>query len=104
MRSYDTLSQALTDLQDRGFTYDFNLLENCLECKARQSLYDPEQFNVVETYRFEGMTDPEDNAVLFAIETEDGVKGTLMDAYGTYAESISPELLSKLHITHSEES
>lgn len=102
MHAYDTLAEALTDLQTRGFAYDFNLLENCLECKSKQSLYNPEQFNVLETYRFEGMTNPEDNSVLYAIETEDGVRGTLVDAYGTYAEAISPELAAKLHIIHSE--
>ncbi|MFN7115439.1 MAG: phosphoribosylpyrophosphate synthetase [Saprospiraceae bacterium] len=103
MHSYNTLSQALNDLQARGFEYDFNLLENCLECKAKQSMYNPEQFNVLEVYRFEGMTDPDDNSVVYAIETADGLRGTLVDAYGVYATSVTPELAAKLHILHSEE-
>lgn len=103
MHAYDTLSQALNDLQHRGFDHDFNLLENCIECKTKQSLYDPEQFNVLEVYRFEGMTNPDDNSVLYAIETEDGVRGTLVDAYGVYADSISPNLIAKLNILHSDQ-
>lgn len=103
MYTYDTLSQALNDLQNRGFSYDFNLLENCIECKAKQSLYNPAQFNVVEVYRFEGMTNPDDSSVLYAIETEDGLKGTLIDAYGAYAESLTPELVAKLNIIHSDQ-
>jgi hypothetical protein len=103
MYSYDTLSQALNDLQNRGFSYDFNLQENSLECKARQSLYNPNQFKVVEVYRFEGMSNPDDNSVLYAIETEDGLRGTLVDAYGVYADSVSPELVAKLNIIHSDE-
>lgn len=98
MHTYDTVSEALNDLQARGFTYDFNLLENCIECKAKQSLYNPQQFNVVEVYRFEGMTNPDDSAVVYAITTEDGLKGTLTDAYGAYADSLSPELIAKLNI------
>ncbi|MBK7870017.1 MAG: phosphoribosylpyrophosphate synthetase [Saprospiraceae bacterium] len=96
MYSYDTLSQALNDLQKRGFTEDFNLLENCLSCKG--NAYHPAQFNVLEVYRFEGMTNPDDSSVLYAIETEDGLKGTLVDAYGVYADSLSPEILEKLNI------
>ncbi len=103
MHAYDTLSQALNDLQNRGFHHDFNLLENCIECKSKQNLYDPVQFNVLEVYRFEGMTNPGDNSVLYAIETEDGVKGTLVDAYGVYADSISPNLIAKLNILHSDQ-
>ncbi len=96
MYAYDTLSQALADLQQRGYTEDFNLLEDGVECKAQQSTFTPECFNVVEVYRFEGMTDPDDNAVLYAIETDTGLRGTLVDAYGTYAEALSPEMLAKL--------
>jgi hypothetical protein len=103
MHTYDTLSQALNDLQARGFTYDFNLLENNLECKAKQSLYNPQQFNVVEVYRFEGMTNPDDSSVVYAIETEDGLKGALVDAYGAYADSLSPELIAKLNIVHTDQ-
>ncbi len=103
MHSYDTLAQALQDLQSRGFEYDFNLLENCIECKSKQSLYQPEQFNVLEVYRFEGMTNPDDNLVVYAVETEDGLRGTLLDAYGVYSESITPELVAKLNIIHTEE-
>lgn len=103
MHSYDTLAQALNDLQTRGFDYDFNLLENCIECKAKQTLYNPQQFNVLEVYRFEGMTNPDDSSVLYAIETEDRVRGTLVDAYGAYSESVTPELAAKLNILHQEE-
>ncbi len=100
MHSYDTLSQALNDLQARGFTYDFNLLESHIECKQNQTFYNPEQFNVLETYRFEGMTNPDDSSILYAIETEDGLRGTLMDAYGAYANSITSELIAKLNMKH----
>ena len=38
-------------------------------------------------YRFEGESDPDDNAILYIIETNDGTKGTLVDAYGVYNDS-----------------
>ena len=43
--------------------------------------------HVVDFMRFEGASDPADNTILYVIETTDGVKGTLIDAYGSYADA-----------------
>lgn len=98
MKTYDTLSEALNDAQNRGYTFDFNLLESCIKCKSLDKNFQPDQFNIVEVHRFEGMTNPDDNSVLYLIETEDGTKGTLVDAYGAYADSLSREMIEKLKI------
>jgi hypothetical protein len=42
--------------------------------------------HVVDFFRFEGESDPADNSILYAIETDDGKKGILSDAYGPYAD------------------
>ncbi|MEM6632504.1 MAG: hypothetical protein AAF694_22730 [Bacteroidota bacterium] len=42
------------------------------------------------------MSSLDDSSVLYVIETEGGNKRTLVDAYGTYSESISPEMAQKL--------
>ena len=96
MKDYNNLVDALQDLNARGFTYDFNLKPYCLECKALELELRPEDFEIAEMYRFEGDSSPDDNSILYAIESVDGVKGVLVDAYGTYAEAISPEMASKL--------
>ena len=51
-------------------------------------------------YRFEGDSSPDDNSVLYAIESKGGIKGVLVDAYGTYAEAMSPEMAMKLKQKH----
>lgn len=48
--------------------------------------YAPEEISVINFYRFEGESDPGDNSILYVIETADGKKGTLVDAYGPYAD------------------
>lgn len=96
MYDYNTLSEAVDDLQQRGYDYNFNLLENGLNCESLKKRFEPQQFNVVETYRFEGMSSTDDASVVYAIETSDGTKGILVDAYGVYADSLSPEMLQKL--------
>lgn len=96
MKDYNNLVDALQDLKARGYTNDFNLKLQCLECSALNLQLQPEDFKINEMYRFEGDSTPDDNSVLYAIESIDGIKGVLVDAYGTYAEAISPEMAMKL--------
>lgn len=100
MNAYETLVDALQDLRDQGYTFDFNLKENALECKALSKEFEPDRFSVVEVHRFEGMSSTDDNSILFVIECKDGVKGTLVDAYGTYADQLSEAMIQKLQIKH----
>ncbi len=44
--------------------------------------------------RFEGDSDPADMSILYAIETNDGDKGTYVDAFGTYGDQ-SPDTVSE---------
>jgi hypothetical protein len=101
MHVYDTLTAAVADLEKRGYEYDFNLTKDYIECKSLDLQLMPEEFEIDEFYRFEGMTDPADSAVIYAISSLMGnLKGVIIDAYGVYAENISPELLDKLKIHH----
>ncbi|MDF4220913.1 MULTISPECIES: phosphoribosylpyrophosphate synthetase [Maribacter] len=96
MENYDTLSEAISNLQTRGYTVDFNLKEKHLECNALKLKIHPEDFDVDEMHRFEGMSSTDDNSVLYAISSKNGIKGLLVDAYGVYAENISEAMRKKL--------
>lgn len=99
--NYVTLRDALADLQKRGYTSDFNLKYDHLECPRTRMQLKPEDFKVDEYYRFEGMSAPEDNSVVYAISGKDGTKGTLVDAYGMYADSLTREMILRLKVDHS---
>ncbi|MEO7925004.1 MAG: hypothetical protein ABIR30_15085 [Chitinophagaceae bacterium] len=96
MISYDTVSEALNGLKKRGYDLDFNLTENCLVCQDDK--FDVKDFEIVEVYRFEGNTDPSDEAVVYAIESVSGTKGVLVSGYGISAEGMSAEMAKKLSI------
>jgi hypothetical protein len=98
MKTFNTLSEAMQSLESRGYTNDFNLHPEWIECPPLKLRLAPAQFHVDEVHRFEGMTDPDDSAILFAISSSDGVKGLLVDAYGLYANSLSPLMIDKLTI------
>lgn len=99
MKTYDTLSEALTDLNKRDFTIDFNMQSDSVYCKALDRAFKPEEFSITEFHRFEGASDPGDQSIVYAIETNDGHKGVLVDAYGVYSDPLSYEMVQKLR-TH----
>jgi len=80
-RNFDTLSTAINTLTKEGFTEDFKAEENCIRALYSKKEYQPADLKIVNTYRFEGMTSPEDETALFAIVAHDGLKGTLVMSY-----------------------
>ena len=102
MNSYKTLVEAIDGLKRLGYTQDFNHTQQGLDCPAQDQQLHPEHFAIDAVYRFEGMSSTDDNAILYAISSDQGLKGTLVDAYGVYAASLSPEMIEKLRVAHSE--
>ncbi len=100
MNAYDTLSQAVEGLHQRGYTLDFKLEADCLHCAPEEVRLSPDQFIIAETHRFEGMSSTDDNSVLYAIESTDGRKGIVVDAYGVYASELSAAMLAKLRTAY----
>ncbi|MAP53517.1 phosphoribosylpyrophosphate synthetase [Altibacter sp.] len=98
--SYPSLSVAITELQKEGFTEDFNLVEEGIESKSLKNKWKAGECDVVRYYRFEGMSNPDDNSILYLIETTDGRKGLLVDNYSADGGSTSPEMLKKLRINY----
>jgi hypothetical protein len=98
MKNFETLTEAITDLRKRGYEHDFNLQSEWIECQSLNVKLKPDDFHVDEVHRFEGLNDPDDSAILFAIRSPLGIKGILVDAYGAYSESLSTEMIKRLTI------
>lgn len=96
MQNFQSLIDALADVKSRGYTEDFSLEPSCLYCGDLDLRLTPEEFHVDEFYRFEGDSNPEDSAVLYAISSSSGVKGTVVDSYGVYAENMNFDMTQKL--------
>jgi hypothetical protein len=89
-KHYTSLSEATNDLWKRGYTRDYNL-KSALHVHGGA-----ETFTVVEFHRFEGMSSTDDNSIVFAITSDNGSKGVLVDAYGVYASSLNHKMIKKL--------
>ena len=79
-----TVTDAVSDLQADGYTVDFSVAPGgLLRCNQCDSLHDPADAKVDRIARFEGESDPGDEAIVFGLTCGDcGLKGTLVSAYG----------------------
>lgn len=100
MNQYDTVSQAVDDLKVRGYSTDFNLAADGLKCSQMPGPLKASEFEITEVYRFEGDSDPADEAVVYAIESQHGLKGVLVNGYGASSNALSDDMVKKLKIRH----
>ncbi|MEO8086936.1 MAG: hypothetical protein ABI763_08960 [Bacteroidota bacterium] len=93
---YETVSEAINELRKRGYTLDFNLEENCITCHPEKFI--AYEFEIMEVYRYEGESDPADEATVYGIESKNGKKGILVNGYGTATDENANSILAKLKL------
>src|SRR5690349_16078942 len=94
---YDSLLDALEAARKKSFIHDFHL-ENDLLTTEDGSQFSSREISILEYHRFEGESDPEDESVIYLIETANGVRGTLVDAYGVKADEQVAEFLERVRL------
>jgi hypothetical protein len=93
-----SITECLDVLQRKGFADQFRIEEGAMVSTADGSKYSPGDVIAVNFFRFEGITDPDDTSILYAIETVDGKKGTLIDAYGLYSDPEVSDFVKEMEI------
>ena len=99
-KSYDTLSEAVNDLVALGYTADFLIREDgeCLYCSSYEMELSPDDFLIDGIYRFEGMTDPADESIVFAVSSRDNlIKGLVINSFGADFSYRSSKLVEELY-------
>lgn len=91
-----SLALCLNRMVLDGYDDDFKVEEEGLHSSKKEKTYHPDEVEVVNFFRFEGQSDPNDNTIMYVIETSDGAKGTLVDAYGPYADVKVSEYMEKV--------
>jgi hypothetical protein len=78
---------AIHLLERSGYTADFVAERgDTLRVSGTERRYAAAAIHIRDVYRFEGTSDPDDMSVIYAVETDDGTRGMLIDAFGTYAD------------------
>jgi hypothetical protein len=97
MENYATKTEAIIDLQKRGYDQDFILKSEGILCIQRNELIKPEEFEITATYRFVGKRRLCDNYIIYAIRAaENDIRGILMTSFRGFENNISIHLWAKL--------
>lgn len=99
-KGYDTASEAINALVKQGYTTNFSLVteKECLLCHSTSQELSPEDFEIDEIHRFDGMTDPADEMIVYAVSSDKyAMKGVVVNAYGVYADNAKSRIVKKLH-------
>lgn len=97
MKTYTTLSEAVNDLTQKGYTFNFNTQHDCIWCAENDMQLQPEEFEINQVHRFQEMSDVDNESILYAISSnKNNVKGLLVNAYSIYSDTASAKLIEKL--------
>jgi hypothetical protein len=99
MKNYSSLLEAIEGLKKEGYTADFNLHPDCIQCAETELKLSPDEFVIDKYFRFEGDTDPSEQSIIYAISSKKHpIKGIFINAYGIYADPVSNEMMEALTI------
>jgi hypothetical protein len=79
----NTLSTCISKVVAQGYTECFKVTTRGLYSTSKSRYYRPEQVVVATVHHCEGMGEA---GCIYLLETSDGMKGTLVDDYATYAD------------------
>lgn len=88
---YASVLKALEELKTMGFTVDFNLLEEDI-------MNHPNHYEILHIYRYEGESNPDDEAIVYGIQTNAGEKGVFVAGFSPNSESEAAKVLNELSI------
>lgn len=98
---YNTLTEAVKDLEARGYIDEISLTEDGLSMRTQP--LDPARFIIDSFHRFEGPSDPGDLSIIYAISSPElGLKGLLIGDYGPNAQNLIHKMVRKLEAHHGE--
>lgn len=95
--NFGTLSETINALIKLGYIHDFNVNEDCLICHSTDNTLSPKDFQIDKVYRFEGVSDPDDQSILYAISSiNSDMKGVLVNGYGISSSAETSKVIERL--------
>lgn len=96
----ETVSEALNRLSGAGYGDDYRTEADGLLAVVAGCLHTPEGLVIDEVVRFEGASDPDDEAIVFALRCRThGTRGTYATSYGPNMSAVDAEMVRRLRAT-----
>jgi len=93
------LADTIEMLKSLGYVEDFNLEENISADRKSKFEQFADEYRIDAVYRFDEMSDPSDQSVLYAMHSvRTGKKGTLLNSFGIYTEASTDEMIEALQV------
>jgi hypothetical protein len=92
---YNTVTSAIDTLRLEGFTNDFTISEEHIA--SGKIALKADDLNIKVLYRYEGNSDPADEASVYGLESKCGLKGILVLGDEINSDVRTAEFLKKLH-------
>lgn len=93
---YDTLAEASTELKKRGFKANLKVNKNEKLVDSEGNQFAPSDVTLVEFHRFEGISNPADSTIIYAVETNKNIKGTVVDSFGADASEVTSDFMKQV--------
>lgn len=88
---YASVSKALDELNEKGFTFDFNLHED-------QIVKNPERYEIKHIYRYEGNSNPDDESIVYGIQSKSGKKGVFVAGFSANSATEATQVLVNISV------
>jgi len=83
---------------DKGYTASYRLKNGKLRDLKTDKCFEVNEVTIVDSYRYEGMSNPSDMSIMYALKTVDGRKGTLLLPYGPHADAELDEFMKEVSL------
>lgn len=98
MNEHETVREAINAASNAGYTHSFKVEDGRLRCIETDESFEPNAVVIVNHHRFEGPSSEDDMSVVYVVECDGRVKGTIVDAFGTYSDPDLAEFLKNVPI------
>jgi hypothetical protein len=93
---YSTLSEATDNLNKKGYTHQFRISDEGLLVSENGAIFQPAEVELDEFHRFEGISNPSDMSIVYAVSTHSGFRGTVVDAYGANGSELVSAFMNRV--------
>lgn len=90
------LAELMGDVERRGFTHNFAYESGELHCSEHGECVSADEARIVDSRSVDTGTDPGDDATVYLIQTESGLKGYLILASPFYADPEKAAFIDRL--------
>ena len=95
MQTYKTLSDAISDMRDRGFVHTFTIQHEQIFCPELSTPIAPEQLTLLEHHRVQDPNAESGHREVYGFRTYENHLGIMTDTYAEYAPEEFNAMLSR---------